>query len=165
MDNSYLYEYFKKEERIKQKEVYVVQDKDTLYKIANSLGVDLVDLIEVNNLTNYLIYPNQVLVIPKAEENNGMYFEEYSTKQNDTLDQIAMMFNTEISEIIKYNDLGKLQLLGGQELKISKKLKSYQIVETDTLDYILKKTNMDAYELLKLNFKNLMSPGVIIYIK
>ena len=41
MNNSYLYEYFRKDKN--REEVYVVKEGDTLYNIANTLKINLDD--------------------------------------------------------------------------------------------------------------------------
>ena len=163
MNNSYLYEYFRKDKN--REEVYVVKEGDTLYNIANTLKINLDELIKSNNLQNSWIFPNQVLIIPREQNSDGIYFEEYKIKFNDTLAKISEDFNITVDEIIKYNDLGKLKLLGNQELQIPKNYKTYQIVATDTLDYILNKTGMTAYELLEANFDTLLKVGTVIKIK
>ena len=163
MNNSYLYEYFRKDKN--REEVYVVKEGDTLYNIANTLKINLDELIKSNNLQNSWIFPNQVLIIPREQNSDGIYFEEYKIKFNDTLAKISEDFNITVDEIIKYNDLGKLKLLGDQELQIPKNYKTYQIVATDTLDYILNKTGMTAYELLEANFDTLLKVGTVIKIK
>ena len=163
MNNSYLYEYFRKDKN--REEVYVVKEGDTLYNIANTLKINLDELIKSNNLQNSWIFPNQVLIIPREQNSDGIYFEEYKIKFNDTLAKIYEDFNITVDEIIKYNDLGKLKLLGNQELQIPKNYKTYQIVATDTLDYILNKTGMTAYELLEANFDTLLKVGTVIKIK
>ena len=166
MNNNYLYEYFRNNDYKKElQDVYVVVEGDTLYNISKKLGVELEELMKANNLSNYWIFPNQVLVIPRAKENDGMYFEEYKIKFNDTLEKIAEDFNVTVGEILKYNDLGALKLLGNQEITIPRTYKKYTIVATDTLDYIIRKTNMTAYELLEANFSNLLQVGTVINVK
>lgn len=45
---------------------YIVQEGDTLWKIAQRYGVTVADLININRLTQPdLIYPDQVLIIPE----------------------------------------------------------------------------------------------------
>ena len=44
--------------------VYVVKPADTLYKIANSYGVSVMELMNLNNLTSTLINVGDVLLIP-----------------------------------------------------------------------------------------------------
>lgn len=165
MNNNYLYEYFKERKENSSAEVYVVKAGDTLYNISNKYNISLEDLMKENNLYDYLIYPNQVLVIPREKTNEGMYFEEYKVKYNDTLEKIATNYGVGIDDISKYNDLGKLKLTSDQEIKIPQSRKTHKVVATDTLDYILKANDITPYELLELNFNNLLPAGTIIYVK
>lgn len=165
MDNNYLYEYFNRRNVNGNDMTYVVKEGDTLYNISNKYNVSLEDLMKENNLYDYLIYPNQVLIIPREKTSEGMYFEEYKVKYNDTLEKIAYNYGVTINDISKYNDLGKLKLTSEQEIKIPVNRKTHKVVATDTLDYILKATDMTAYELLELNFNNLLPVGTIIYVK
>jgi 3D (Asp-Asp-Asp) domain-containing protein len=56
---------------------YIVEEGDTLYRIALNHGVPLDELKSVNNLTEDLIYPGDVLTI--SEEDEGNDFSLYGT--------------------------------------------------------------------------------------
>ena len=45
---------------------YTVQSGDSLSRIANKYGTSVTNLMNANNLKNYLIYPGQVLKIPSS---------------------------------------------------------------------------------------------------
>ncbi|MBQ8219323.1 MAG: LysM peptidoglycan-binding domain-containing protein [Bacilli bacterium] len=83
---------------------YTVNKGDTLYKIAMDNKIDANLLAQLNgiNITDY-IYPNQVLLVPKA----GTIL--YITAIGDTLKEIADGFKTSISELVKQNDKIYLQ--------------------------------------------------------
>ena len=71
---------------------------DTLSKIANDNMINPTLLAELNgiNIDDY-IYPNQVLIIPKA--GSILYF----TAEGDTLNELAEGLKTTPSELIKQN--------------------------------------------------------------
>ena len=144
---------------------YVIQSGDTLYKIAQANNITVDELMKANNLISTLIYPNQVIIIPKRINNGSMYFDEYVIIDGDTLDIISKKANVSLDELSKYNDLGKLMLVPMQVVKIPNDYKMYTVVATDTWDYILKKTNMTAEELLEANASNWFKPGNVIYVK
>ena len=77
---------------------------DTLYKIATDNKINPKLLAELNgiNVSDY-IYPNQVLLIPKA--GSILYF----TAVGDTLSEVAKGFKVGIDELIKQNDKIYLQ--------------------------------------------------------
>ena len=144
---------------------YVVKKGDSLYKISKEFGVDINDLINVNDLKSNLIYPNQVLIIPKKVVGEGIYFEEYITKNNETLDFISQVTGVDIFEMSKYNDLGKLILVENQIINIPNIVSSYVIKEEDTIESILSMSDMTLEELIELNLTNWLKAGETIYIK
>ena len=78
---------------------YVVSSGDTLYKIANNNNIDpqLLAILNGINESDY-IYPNQVLLIPKA----GSVL--YITAVGDTLTEIAKGLNISIEELLEQNN-------------------------------------------------------------
>lgn len=83
---------------------YTVIKGDTLYKIATDNLINPTLLAELNgiNIDDY-IYPNQVLLIPKA--GSIIYF----TAEGDTLSGIANGLNISEEELIKQNSKIYLQ--------------------------------------------------------
>lgn len=143
---------------------YVVKKGDSLYKIAKDNNVTVDALLEANGLENALIYPNQVLIIPKTN-NGGIYFMEYVVKPEDTLELIASKNGTTLTELGKYNDLGKLYLLTDQTVKVPSRYKTYTTVATDDLENILRVTGMTLEELITLNYNTLFPKGTKIMYK
>ena len=92
---------------------YVVEKGDTMYAIANKLGVSVDDLLGLNGLLPYdYIYPNQVLLIPK----DGVKF--VITKEGETLASGASSLNTSVGELLLQNE--NIYLLPGQLLVYKK---------------------------------------------
>ena len=83
---------------------YTVTKGDTLYKIAidNKIVPNLLAQLNGININDY-IYPNQVLLVPKA----GTIL--YITAIGDTLSEIAEGLKINISDLIKQNDKIYLQ--------------------------------------------------------
>ena len=104
----------------------------------------------MNGLTNALIYPNQVLIVP-LNNNGNIYFMEYVVKDNDTLDSIASKYNISLNDLKNYNNFDKLYLLSDQVIYIHTEIKTHKVVATDTIDYILRKYDMTLEELVELN--------------
>lgn len=83
---------------------YKVSKGDTLYKIATDNKINPTLLAQLNGLNQSdYIYPNQVLLIPKA--GSMLYF----TAEGDTLKEVADGLKTTISELVKQNDKIYLQ--------------------------------------------------------
>lgn len=161
----FYYTPFVSNERLESNKTYVVQSGDSLYKIAKANNVSVEELMKANSLTTTLIYPNQVIIIPKRINNGAVYFDEYIIIDGDTLETISMKSNVSLDELSKYNDLTKLMLVPMQIVKIPNGYKKYTIVATDTWDYILRKTNMTAEELLNANTEKWLVPGEVINVK
>ena len=83
---------------------YTVSKGDTLYKIAYDNNIDSSLLAQLNGINEEdYIYPNQVLLIPKA----GSIL--YITAIGDTLDEIVKGFNINIQDLIEQNNKIYLQ--------------------------------------------------------
>lgn len=155
----YTYQYSNRNEN------YVVQKGDSLYSIAKKYGITVDSLINANDLTSNLIYPNQIIVIPKRNASGNVYFEEYVVLDNDTIEKIANYFNIDPSNITKYNDITKLILAPNQVIKVPFEYELYRITDEDTLESILEQTNMTLEELLMANYSNWLTSGKTILVK
>lgn len=151
--------------RLLQGTQYVIRPGDNLFKIAKNNGVTVEDLISANNLASSLIYPNQIIVIPKQVENGSVYFEEYIVQFNDTIEVIAQKLGVRIDLLTKYNDITKLILAENQIIRIPKTFNTYVILPEDTLETILQKTNMTLEELVNANLANWLAVGETIFVK
>lgn len=77
---------------------YTVTTGDTLFKIATNNNVDPSLLAQLNGINqNDYIYPNQVLLVPKA----GSIL--YITAVGDTLNEVASGFKTNVMELVSQN--------------------------------------------------------------
>ncbi len=95
--------------------LYTVEENDTLTSIAEKFGVDLLVLMALNNLSNEtvirvgdeLIIPNPDLPLPTEtplpESFRGTI--EYLVKSGDTLEGLALQFNSTVDAILRENDL------------------------------------------------------------
>lgn len=148
----------------KRSESYTVKKGDTLYKIAQTYGIDVSSLMNANNLSSTQIYPNQIIAIPVQIGNGSMYFEEYIIESNDTLQDIASKLGISIEAIAKYNDITKLLLVDNQILNIPKTYQTYTIKEDDTLASILEATGMTLEQLVNANSSKWLKVGNKIYV-
>lgn len=153
------------DERLVGEAKYIVKKGDTLYKIAKKNNVLTEDLVSINNLSSNLIYPNQVIVIPKIVPGGSVYFEEYIVQSDDTMEKIAEKLAVRLDMLIKYNDVTKLLLAENQVIRIPKRFNNYMIKENDTLQSILTNTNMSLEELVEANSGKWLAPGMMIHVK
>lgn len=92
---------------------YVVEQGDSLYKIARKYNINPELLASLNglNMSDY-IYPNQQLLIPK----NG--YSYYITAEGDTIDEVIRIFNSNKDKFLDENKT--IYLMAGQ-LLVNKK--------------------------------------------
>jgi LysM repeat protein len=144
---------------------YIVRKGDTLFKIAKDNGVAVEDLIAANNLTSNLIYPGQVILIPRTVPSGSVYFEEYLVQDLDTLEKIATKLNVRLDLLTKYNDISKIVLAENQVIKIPREYTLYTIKPEDTLESILSMHNMSLEELINANRDTWLQVGSTINVK
>ncbi len=106
---------------------YAVKKGDSLYSIAKKYGITTDTIIKDNGLKNNLLSIGQNLKIRTKEDSVveecfGEDFSdstiEYVVKKGDSLYAIAKKYNTDVSTIMKNNNLKSSNLSIGQVLKI-----------------------------------------------
>ena len=150
--------------------VYIVKPGDTLYRIANTYGVNVNDLITANNLTSNILTIGQELVIPLKPAREEDYVV-YQVEPNDTLYSIARRYNTKVDIIKSYNNLTSNLLNVGQILQIPINnteivYQTYQVQPGDTLYSIARKYNTTVAEIAAINnnLSSILSIGQVIKI-
>lgn len=144
---------------------YIVKPGDTLYKISKQFNVSVNDLLNANNISNNLIFPNQSIMIPSVNNSGGVFFEEYVTGPMDTLEGIAQKTNVEVEMLMKYNDVKNLVLTENQTMNIPKQYNKYVVQADDTVDTILRKFFMTPEELIYANRHQWLRAGNTINVK
>lgn len=137
---------------------YVVKKGDSLFSIAKNYNTSISELTDVNMLTNSVIYPGQVLLVPDIDGVTDFLLDVYITGSKDTFDKIAKMNNIDVERLAMFNDVGNLLLGENQKIYIPKE-RTYVIDSSDTVESILTKTNRTAEELLKANASNWLRSG------
>ena len=150
--------------------IYVVKPGDTLYRIANTYGVSVNDLITANNLTSNILTIGKELIIPIKPVMEEDYVV-YQVVPNDTLYSVARRFNTKVDAIKSYNNLTSNLLNVGQVLQIPIEnteifYQTYQVMPGDTLYSIAKKYNTTVSEIMAINkdLTNILQIGQVIKI-
>lgn len=137
-------------------EQYVVKPGDSLYMIAKRYNVSIDDLKHINHLVSNVIYPNQILFIPKKKICNTN--TTVTTEHNDSINDLINKYS------VTLNDISNLKVMSNQEFVLRDK-KIYIIEPNDTLEEILMKFELTPSEFLKLNKEKLIVPGEKIIIE
>ncbi|WP_449620847.1 LysM peptidoglycan-binding domain-containing protein [Robertmurraya sp. Marseille-Q9965] len=109
---------------------YTVVKGDTLSQIAKKHNVSLVNLMEWNDLDNYIIYPGQKLKVLKTTSTKPVENKKeepvvtpttstYVVQKGDTLSHISKKFGTSVKQLKDMNNLTSDLILIGQSLKVS----------------------------------------------
>lgn len=77
---------------------YVIEQGDSLYKIAQMYNINPTLLASLNglNMEDY-IYPKQEILIPKSG------YSYYITAEGDTLETVSDLFNISLEDLLKHN--------------------------------------------------------------
>lgn len=102
---------------------HVVQTKETLYGIAHTYNVGVMDLVRWNNLNlQDGIRPGQILKLSDGQPIDGnmasMRQIEHEVKNTDTLYGIARKYGVTIKQLMEWNNKKDFSLAIGEKLKI-----------------------------------------------
>jgi len=135
--------------------MHIVKRGDTLERIARRYGTDISTLLKLNDMKlRDRIYVSQKLRI-SSEAVQEPKTSIYIVKRRDTLERIARRYGTDISTLLKLNDM-KLR----DRIYVSQKLRipSEAIQEPETSIYIVKRG--DTLE--RIARKNRTTAGILI---
>ena len=130
---------------------YVVQNGDSLWKIANKYGITVDELKNLNGLTNNNLTVGQILEIPgNSDDSNNS--GTYTVKPGDSLWKIANQYGLTVAELKALNGLTSDNLSVGQVLKVTdNNSNTYTVKAGDSLWNIANKYGITVDELKKLN--------------
>ena len=136
--------------------VYIVKKGDTLYQIANSYGVSVDAIKNLNNLTSNTLTIGQELYIPEGTIIEEFDYVVYKVEPGDTLYSIANKYNTTPDAIKNYNNLTSNLLTINQILQIPveetiTQNTTYIVKRGDTLYQIANNFGVSVSEIMNLN--------------
>ena len=140
---------------INMTDTYIIKKGDNLYSIAKRYNTTVDIIKNLNNLTSDTLSVGETLLLPSGKiiEDNIINNEIYTVKSGDTIYSIARLYNTNIDDIKKINNLTSNLISVGQNLKIPTQTitTSYIIEKGDTLYSIANKFNTTIDKLKDLN--------------
>ena len=133
--------------------VYIVKPGDTLWKIANTYGVSVNDIVDFNNLGTTFLQVGDQLLIPNSVTSSDVNGITYVVKPGDTLWNISKKYNVSVNEIKEANSLTNNMISIGQELIIpsTSEYKKYVVKSGDSLWKIAQEYGVNLNDLIKLN--------------
>ena len=139
-------------------EIYIVKRGDTLYSIARDNNITVIELKQINNLSNNTIYIGQQLLLKKRieEELPNENDKLYIVKKGDTLYSISRKLNISVDTLKRLNKLNSNDIYVGQQLILEEpenqvEYDIYTVKKGDSLWSISQKYNINVNELIKLN--------------
>jgi N-acetylmuramoyl-L-alanine amidase len=168
------------------REVYLVQNGDTVSQIAERFGMSSADLRQMNNLNDNAIRIGQRLFVssasasrPATRSSGGG--EVYVVQNGDTVSQIAERFGMRSADLRSINNLTGDNIRVGQRLSVkgarvtqasatsrsSGSGGTYKVVPGDTMYSIASKHKLTVDKLKSLNNKqnDILRPGEILKIR
>lgn len=149
---------------------YVVQNGDSLWKIANKYGITVNELKSLNGLTSNNLTVGQILEVPGSSSSAS---GTYTVKSGDSLWKIANEYGLTVAELKSLNGLTSDNLSIGQVLKVSNSSGSsnsssntYTVKSGDSLWKIANQYGVTVNELKSLNdlTSDILSIGQVLKI-
>ncbi len=149
---------------------YVVQNGDSLWKIANKYGITVNELKSLNGLTSNNLTVGQILEVPGSSSSAS---GTYTVKSGDSLWKIANEYGLTVAELKSLNGLTSDNLSIGQVLKVSNSSGSsnssgntYTVKSGDSLWKIANEYGITVNELKSLNdlTSDILSIGQVLKI-
>ncbi len=134
--------------------VHVVQQGETLYRIARRYGVSVAELQRVNKLRSDQLRVGQRLVIPASASVSTS--EGYTVKEGETLYSIAFQFGISVDTLLALNPLKEPFLSPGKKLRLPpvpmvRGYTLYRVRKGDTLFKIATRFGISLNELKRAN--------------
>jgi murein DD-endopeptidase MepM/ murein hydrolase activator NlpD len=102
---------------------HVVQKGETLSSISRKYDIDIVDIIDFNKLTSFLIIPGQKLWLQEssATEEPSITPEAitHTVQKGENLYRIALKYNVTVDNLRKWNKLHSVNIKEGQILYVT----------------------------------------------
>ena len=158
---------------------YVVKRGDSLYSIARQYGVNVNDLMKVNNLTSDLLSIGQIINIPSSTtivtpSEDDIINEEntYIIQRGDTLWSISRKFGVSVDDIKNANNLTNEILTIGSTIIVptgtnTNNIIVYKVKRGDSLWALAREYNTTIDDIKKLNnlTSNILTIGSELQIK
>ncbi len=144
-------------------DTYQIKAGDTLENIAQSLGITVNILREINGLsTNHRLTPGEVIVVPVS--NKGP-FRSYTVKTGDTMYGIANRFGIPLDTLLQVNGLNKDDYIyPNQEILVPRENSNFYVTkEASTIDDVVKALKTTKQDFVNQNAVIYLQPDQLFY--
>lgn len=133
---------------------YVVKPNDSLFKIAKMYDCTVDEIKNANFLATDMIYPGQVLYIPKTTK------KSYTTKDTDTFGFILRKYHIDTSKLKELTPFLDLLVADNQVIDevTNSKRETLTYMGEDVREF-LANNNLSALELLEMNKDKWLAKG------
>lgn len=148
-----------------EKEIYVVQEGDTIISVAQLYGIKVIDLIKANNLEDvYYLTPGEELIIPTE---SPLGFTYYVVQKGDTLYNIAKEHNISVNDLVEINGIENANYIyPGEKILVPKEgVYAYITKENDTIVNVANSLGVPLEDILSFNKRIFLLPDQLIAYK
>lgn len=144
---------------------YIVKQGDSLYAIAQLFDSNIEMIKKYNNLASDLIYPNQILFIPRNMMSTN-HNQRYQTVEGDTLQTVFRKLNLDTKCLKNYAPMMDVLLIPNQVIelipsKTCTKDKNITYMGEDIEEFLMN-NEINPTKLIKSN--NWLTPGTRVRI-
>jgi len=144
--------------------IYQVMPGDTMSSVATKFKTSMEELRRINSLPfNYDFSVGEQIIVP-ATNNNPFFY--YTVEQGDNIYALARKYNVDLDTLLQINGLNKNDYIyPGNQLIIPKNnIKTYIVLENETLSNVSEKLNTDVQTLINENENIYLLPGQLLII-
>ncbi|MEG0826126.1 MAG: LysM peptidoglycan-binding domain-containing protein [Bacilli bacterium] len=145
--------------------IYQIMPGDTLENIANNFGISIEEIRKINNLPlNYAFQVGEQIVIPNRKTEPFFY---YTVLKGDNMYEIAKKYNVDLNTLLQINGLNNGDYIySGEKIMVpSANVKTYVVVENDSLNSVISKLNTNVNDLIKDNELIYLLPNQLLIVK
>jgi len=143
-------------------DIYIVQEGDTIYSIANKYNITPYILYKINMFdSDYVLSVGDSIIVPKV---TSMYFDYYTIKKGDTLYRVADKYGVDYKLLALINGLNVDDYIYvNQVIAVPKNgIKYYVVNDNESLIDIANKLNLSVNDIINQNNQLYLLPDQLI---
>nr|WP_282097659.1 LysM peptidoglycan-binding domain-containing protein [Streptococcus sp. NLN76] len=97
---------------------YTVKAGDSVWRIAQSHGVSMDDLVMWNNISNFTIHPGEVLILKQPTQAPYSGLTTHTVQAGESVWLIAQKYGITMDELVEWNNISNFAIHPGQRVII-----------------------------------------------